>query len=1082
VPFSVPTGIVTFLLTDIESSTSSWEVDGAAMGPAVSRHYELLDECVARWAGVRPVEQGEGDSIVAAFSRPSDAVNAALDAQRALLAELADQFRVRMALHTGEAQLRDEANYFGRTVIRCARLRSCAHGGQVVLSAAAADLVADDLPPGTELHDLGLHRLRDLHRPERVYELCHPDLPGSGSFPPLRSLEAFRHNLPVQLTPLVGRDTELGHLEVVVATERLVTLIGTGGCGKTRLAAELGARLVDRFPGGVWWCELAARGGEGVVALTLATLLGVQEQPGPDLVPAVAARLATMGPTLVVLDNAEHVLDDAANATSTLLGVAPDVTVLVTSREPLSVPGEVAWRVPSLGTPPLGAGAPPVVAQLAEFAAVELFVERAARARPGFALDDDNAAAVAAICQRLDGIPLAIELAAARVRTLTPARIAAQLDDRFRLLTGGTRTLLPRQQTLLASVAWSEELLDPTERAALRRLGVFVGGFGLEAAEEVLGSFDDIDPYEVLDVVGHLVDKSLVALEDTGRYRLLETMRSYALGRLLDAGEADQAREAHATWALRAAEEHDATDERDDRFGWFEALEPDWPNMAAALDWLADRPDERLRLVAALGRFWLIGARLQDVIAYGLETIERFAGDPPPSWHRAVAGCCAPLGNAGEMIAEHLDRAWELARAEGDELAALRIELSQATQSMGAGAIDDDAAVWESLAERGRALGCTFVVRNAVMSPWQLKMVAGRMAEVSVEPPEDFGPFPRSAGVAAFGAMLTGDLRGAAAHLARASSLPNAAPPERVLLESNDLWLGVLSGGRHGGALAATRTAEKVELVGIYEQWYQLLLLRAAVRDRAWDRLPSPGAPEGPATVRRGPWSGVIRCRFRALLAPALVAAGRVDEARAVAGELVEEGTRIGAPLAVVEADLVLAELDADPDRAYDALAVARENNLVLAQIDALEVLAVLAHHAGAHEHAALLKATTLVDREARDYLFRWPNRDTAFAEIPVPDPTVAVELERAVELALRGRGARGRPALGWSSLTPTEVEVATEVAAGRTNAEVATRLGMSSSTVKTHLEHIYAKLGVHRRSALATLVATRGPALTADG
>jgi DNA-binding CsgD family transcriptional regulator len=229
--------------------------------------------------------------------------------------------------------------------------------------------------------------------------------------------------------------------------------------------------------------------------------------------------------------------------------------------------------------------------------------------------------------------------------------------------------------------------------------------------------------------------------------------------------------------------------------------------------------------------------------------------------------------------------------------------------------------------------------------------------------------------------------------------------------------------------------------------------------------------------VSWSPWSGATRCRLRALLAPALVAAGRVDEARAVAVELAEEAARIGAPLAVVEADLVLAELDADPDRAYDALAVARDNNLVLAQIDALEALAVLAHRAGAQDHAALLKATTLADRDARDYLFRWPNRDAAFAEVPVPEPTVAVELERAVELALRGRGARGRPALGWASLTPTEVEVATEVATGRTNAEVAALLGMSASTVKTHLEHIYAKLGVHRRSALATLVAARGPA-----
>lgn len=1069
----MPTGVVTFLLTDIESSASGWEADGGAMGPAVSRHYELLDECVAQWAGVRPVEQGEGDSIVAVFSRPSDAVHAALDAQRALLAELAGHFRVRMALHTGEAQMRDEVNYFGRTITRCARLRSSAHGGQVVLSRTAADLVADDLPPGAELVDLGQHRLRDLQRPERIYELCHPELPGSGAFPPLRSLEAFRHNLPVQVTSLVGRDAELGHLEELLAAERLVTLTGTGGCGKTRLAAELGARLVDRFPGGVWWCELAARGGEGSVALTLATLLGVQDQPGPDLVAAVAARLATMGPALVVLDNAEHVLDGAAAAVATLMTVAPDVTVVVTSREPLSLPGEIAWRVPSLGTPPPGDGAPPVVARLAEFAAVELFVERAARARPGFVLSDDNAAAVAAICHRLDGVPLAIELAAARVRTLAPARIAAQLDDRFRLLTGGTRTLLPRQQTLLASVAWSEELLEATERAALRRLGVFVGGFGLEAAEAVLGSFDDVDPDEVLDVVGHLVDKSLVVLEDTGRYRLLETMRSYALDRLLDAGEADSAREAHAAWALSAAEEHDATFDFDDRGMWFEVLEPDWPNMAAALDWLADRPEDRLRLVAALGRFWLAGTRLQDALGYGVESIERFAGDPPPSWHRAVASCAAAVGMAGELIDGHLDRAWELARADGDEPAILKIELAQAMRRLVAGGIDhEDIAAWESLAERGRPLGYTFSAPE--LYPWQFRMLAGRMAEVTVEPPAVGRSVPLTWVFAAIGAMSTGDLREAAAHLARGSSLPNPAPFERVALEAGDIMLGVASGGRHGGTLAATRTTDQVELVGIYEQAHELSLLMAAVRDRAWDRLPSPGAVEGPRDLM---W-----CRVHQLLAPALVAAGRVDEARAVAVVLAVEAARVGAPAALVEAGLVLAELDADPDRAYDALTVARDNRLVLGQIDALEVLAVLAHRAGAHDHAATLAATTVADRDARDYLFRWPNREAAFAEIPVPDATVAVELERAVELALRGRGARGRPALGWASLTPTEVEVATEVAAGRTNAEVAARLGMSSSTVKTHLEHIYAKLGIHRRSALASQVASRGLASTESG
>ena len=286
---------------------------------------------------------------------------------------------------------------------------------------------------------------------------------------------------------------------------------------------------------------------------------------------AVAARLRIGGPTLIVLDNAEHMLEGVATATAELLRHAPDAHALVTSREPLSVPGEVAWRVPSLGVPPAADATPRAVERLAEFAAVELFVERAARARSGFALTDENADAVTSICRRLDGIPLAIELAAARIRTMAPERIAAQLDDRFRLLAGGARTLLPRQQTLLASVAWSEALLDESERAALRRLGVFVGGFTMEAAEDVLGSFDDTDPYEVLDLVGRLVDKSLVSLEDSGRYRLLETIRSYRTRPVGRNRRSDRRGDAHADWARRFAAAHYAAFHIETAFGaWFD--------------------------------------------------------------------------------------------------------------------------------------------------------------------------------------------------------------------------------------------------------------------------------------------------------------------------------------------------------------------------------------------------------------------------------------------------------------------------------------------------------------------------------
>jgi predicted ATPase len=601
------------------------------MAAWVARHYEVIDEAVERFGGVRPQEQGEGDSTVSAFVHPSDAVAVAIEIQRGLDVEFGSDLRVRMALHSGDAQLRDVSNYFGPAIIRCARLRASAHGGQVLVSRATADLVADRLPEGATLLERGVLQLKGLLRPERVFELAHPAIRGSGMFPPLRSTSVSRHTPPSRLTPLVGREEDLSHLDGLVAANRVVTLTGAGGCGKTRLAAECADRRGDGYDGGVWWCELASRRGPDAVAVSLAALLEVEEAPGPALVAAIGSRLAGLGSVLVVLDNAEHVLDETAAVVAALVEVAPDASFLVTSREPISVPGEVAWRVPSLSVPPDTDASQTVSLEvLAASEAVGLSVELAARARPGFCLTEENAAAVAAICRRLDGIPLALELAAARVRTLAPAVIASQLDDRFRLLTGGARTLLPRQQTLMASVAWSEDLLDPKERAGWRRVSVFVGGFSLEAAEEVLGGFGDTDAYEVLDLVARLVDKSLVTLGDDGRYRMLETVRAFGLHRLVEAGEADAARDAHAAWAVRFARDTEARFEMSELSELMVALDSEWPNLAAALEWLRDRPEELLDLVTQLGRYWSAAQRLPDADTYGLGAIDNTTPIPLP--------------------------------------------------------------------------------------------------------------------------------------------------------------------------------------------------------------------------------------------------------------------------------------------------------------------------------------------------------------------------------------------------------------------------------------------------------------------
>jgi class 3 adenylate cyclase len=460
--FTLPTGTVTFLLTDVEGSTSRWEAAPAAMVTAIARHYEVLDEAIKTHGGVRPVEHGEGDSVVAAFSRASDAVDAALAAQRALVREpwLEDAaLSVRMAVHTGEIQLRGNDNYVGQTLNRCARLRAIGHGGQVLVSAASAAVLADRLPDAVVLRDLGVHRLRDLGRPEHVWQLVHPDLPSE--FGALRSLDAGRHNLPIELTPLVGRAREIAELRRLIAEERLVTLVGSAGVGKTRLALAVLADLAGGYEGGVWWVDLAAVSDRDAIGRSALAAIGAQPVAGSPAADQLAVELGD-DRTLVGLDNCEHLVDSCAGFVADLLSSAASVSVVTTSREPLGVPGEVVWRVPSLRCP--GPDQAVSVPTLSQYDAVRLFLDRAHRARPSFAVDDHNAPAIAQICHRLDGIPLAIELAAARCRQISVERIAADLDDRFRFLTGGARTVMPRQQTLAASVDWSYERLDEVER------------------------------------------------------------------------------------------------------------------------------------------------------------------------------------------------------------------------------------------------------------------------------------------------------------------------------------------------------------------------------------------------------------------------------------------------------------------------------------------------------------------------------------------------------------------------------------------------------------------------------------------
>ena len=519
-----PTGTVTFLLTDMEGSVQLWELEPETMKVVQARHDELLRSEIERRHGVVIRDRGEGDSFFAVFANASDAVASALAIQLQLAAakwpaELS--VRIRMAVNSGEAEFR-EGDYYGAAINRCARIRAAAHGEQILLGATTENLVADHLPPGVVLIDLGEHRLQDMARPERIFQLSHPDL--RRDFPPPKTLEAAVTNLPQQLTSFVGREAELAEIRSLLARTRLLTLVGAGGSGKTRLALQLGADVLERFPDGVWFVELAAIADGDLIPGQIAAAVGVREMPGRALQAMLVERFAKTR-TLLVLDNCEHLLEPVASLVETLLRASVNLTVLATSQEVLHAEGEVSWRVPSLD----------------EELGVRLFVERASQFNPRFELRDE-AETVAQICGRLNGIPLAIELAAARVAALSTAEILERLDDRLRLLTGGRGSVLSRQKTLRAALDWSYGLLSEAEQTLLARLSVFVGGWRLKSAEAVCGG-GEVAPAEVLNLLTRLIDKSLVVTKPSvhgTRYQLLDTMRQYALERLV-AGGTDEA-------------------------------------------------------------------------------------------------------------------------------------------------------------------------------------------------------------------------------------------------------------------------------------------------------------------------------------------------------------------------------------------------------------------------------------------------------------------------------------------------------------------------------------------------------------
>lgn len=570
------------------------------MAVALARHDALMRKTLEERSGY--IFKTIGDEFCAAFSVALDAIAAALEVQRASAAEdfsAVGGMRERMALHTGTADERDD-DYFGPTVNRVARLLAVAHGGQVLISAATAELVRSEMPQESSLRDLGEHQLRGLAYAERVYQLIAPGL--QESFPPILSLDRSSNNLPRQLTSFVGRDEVVTEIAELIKAHPMVTLVGAGGIGKTRCAIEVGEVLLDRWSNGVWLVELAPISDPALVPNVVAQALNLQEQPNRPMLETLVGYLKRKQ-LLLVLDNCEHVIEETRHAAAAILRDCPEVRVLATSREPLNISGEATYRMPSLAIPSNAQTF--FVEGVSRYGAVQLFVDRALLSDNHFTLTEENAPYVAEICRRLDGIPLAIELAAARVKVLSPQQLARKLDERFLLLSGGDRSALSRHQTMRALIDWSYDLLSRDERALFRKLSIFGGSFTLTTAAAVCTE-GDVDEIVVLDLLSSLVDKSLVQAEPSGsitRYRLLESTRQYAREKLIDEGEEVTVARAHARAFLALAEQLDKAWESTPDREWLAQVEPEVENFRAALSWTFNAGGEALigqRLVAAL--------------------------------------------------------------------------------------------------------------------------------------------------------------------------------------------------------------------------------------------------------------------------------------------------------------------------------------------------------------------------------------------------------------------------------------------------------------------------------------------------
>ena len=1071
----LPTGTVTLLLADVEDSTRLWDSQPQEMSAAIARLDATLAQLTTVHRGVRPVEQGEGDSFVLAFARASDALACALELQRAPLAPIL----LRVGVHTGEIQLRDEGNYIGPTVNRAARLRDLAHGGQTVLSGVTEAIVVDHLPDDASLTDLGAHELRGLPRPERVVQLCHPDI--RNEFPPLRTAKAFvAQHLPVQLTSFIGRGAQLIEVRGLLAGNRLVTLTGAGGSGKTRLAIQ----TVSEFGDDVSYVDLAPITDPNLVQVAVIHALGLRDQLDRSSMNTIV-RYLTQRQLLIVLDNCEHLLDSCAALILAVLDACPDVTILTTSREPIGVAGEVTWRVPSLS--------------LAD-EAMDLFVDRARLTRPDFGITDENADAVAEICRRLDGMPLAIELAAARTRALSIAEILDSLHDRFRLLTGGSRTAVRRQQTLRASVDWSHALLTEPERVLFRRLAVFMGGFDLDAAQAV-GGGGGVQRHQVLDVLTLLVDKSLVAAEEEGggrtRYRMLETVRQYGLEKLGESAEADAVRTRHQHHCTAMADEYESTTRLNHEHLHARA-ELNIDNLRSAFMWSRERGDTEgaLRLTSALTPFWLARGHLKEAVAWfdaaAAEQASRDAEISPAVRVRAVANRAALdvlAGIVGDV--DQVDQALAVARDLGDP-----VVLARALMARGfVVGFDDDAArpYFSEASDLARTTGDRWCLAQMLVTRAYVATVAGdpiaarTAAEEGRELADAIGDRFISRvcrGWRGWAYLGTGELQTAASQLREViAEAEEARDLSRRFAGLQTLILATAYQGDERGYRATAEAAVPLadEIGGLYPGVCQGAIAVASLSAADMESAAKAGAAAQEQLTMAPPQVAAIW-----LYPMAEVALARRDlaQARRWADEAVTMTAGWHLSLALItRARVALADNkpgSADWDL-HQALACAAEVQAHLVVPDLLECLARVVGGDGNHREAARLSATADAMR-ARTGIVRFKvydadheatvarSRDALGAKDfdAAWDEGAAMSTTEAIAYVQRGRGGRKRPPSGWASLTPTELDVVRLVSEGLGNKDIAARLFVSHRTVQTHLTHVYTKLGLTSRLQLA--------------